>query len=41
MRDDTIDKANDPTGSEGGNAKRYTDNMEFSKGNYVIFRGCL
>ena len=40
MRTSVIDTANDPTGSEGGDATRYSDNIEFSKGNYVIFKGC-
>lgn len=40
MMTETIDIANDPTGSVGGDATAYTDNLEFSKGNYIIYKGC-
>lgn len=36
----TVVTADDPSGAEGGNILKFTDNMEFSKGNYIIFEGC-
>jgi hypothetical protein len=39
MRDQALE-ASDPFASKTGNSKQFTDNVPFSKGNYVIFEGC-